>query len=255
MSISSRPSVPPSPACGLSAATARSGCATAKSRASAAAAIRPAATILSLLSAATASRSGRCTVTGTTRSSAQASIMATAAPPASSARNSVWPGWRNPAAWSVSFWIGLVTSAAARPAPTSVAPVRIAAITAGALAGSGRPAATGRGNAIGRTGSAWGNAGAASSGAAMGRSGTGQPSAAASRSSRAGSSSAKKGGSACARRCRQASRVSSPPIPAGSPMVSASGAVIRGYPRRRRGAGRADSGVPGHRAAPAPAGP
>jgi hypothetical protein len=97
ISISSRPSAPSSPACGLGAATARRGPGIAKSRTRPAAVIRPAATIVSRLSAATASRRAKWMVTGTTRRPGQTSIIAGVAPPASSARNSVWPACRKPA--------------------------------------------------------------------------------------------------------------------------------------------------------------
>ena len=64
-------------------------------------AMRAVATISSLDSCAIASRSERWMVTGTTASAGDHSIITGcgARPPsaASSARNSVWPGWRNPA--------------------------------------------------------------------------------------------------------------------------------------------------------------
>src|SRR5260221_81637 len=109
-SISSLPSAPLSPACGLSAATASRGADMPNSLVRLAAVISPASTMRSRDSARMASFSGRCTVTGTTRKPGQASIMIVRAP-ASSARHSVWPGWRKPASSKIDFWIRLVMTA------------------------------------------------------------------------------------------------------------------------------------------------
>ena len=73
---------------------------------------------------------------------------------------------------------------------------------------------------------------AASAAAAMGMIGQATPNRAASRRSRSGSSMAKKTGVAASRDAQALRRIS-PPIPAGSPMVTASGAcagVLRGVP-------------------------
>ena len=82
-------------------------------------AIRAVATIRSVDSSPSASRSERWMVTGTTASAGDHSIITGcgAWPPsaASSARNSVWPGWRKPARYSTLLAIGLVTTAPARP--------------------------------------------------------------------------------------------------------------------------------------------
>ncbi len=85
----------------------------------------------------------RWMVTGTTRSWGQASIIATSTPPASSARNSVWPGWRKPASCSVFFWIGLVTTPAIVPAWANRTARSMASMVAAALATSGRPGVDG----------------------------------------------------------------------------------------------------------------
>ncbi|GAA0596633.1 hypothetical protein GCM10009416_38680 [Craurococcus roseus] len=100
MARSSVPSVPPSPACGLSPATARRGAPIPKSRRNAAAVVLAASTIRAGVNRAMARASGSWTVTGTTRNCGQASSITGGTPgrPASSARYSVWPGWAKPAA-------------------------------------------------------------------------------------------------------------------------------------------------------------
>ena len=75
VSISSRPSVPLSPAWGLSAARARRGRATPKSSRSAWAVVRAVAAIASAVTPAAASRRDRWMVTSTVRRSAAASII------------------------------------------------------------------------------------------------------------------------------------------------------------------------------------
>ena len=89
---------------------------------------------------ATARRSARWIVTGTTRSSAQASIITGVArrrPARRDTRCGRDGGSRRDRA--LSLLIGLVTSAAARPPRTSATAASIAPITAGASAGSGWP--------------------------------------------------------------------------------------------------------------------
>src|SRR5579859_1021794 len=165
-------------------------------------------------------------VIGTTRRPGQVSIITGTEPgPASSARNSVWPGWRKPASIRTCFWIGLVTSAEAAPDETSRTPCSIAAMTAAALTASGRPGTTGPASGIGRTGRAEFHAASASRTSAIGLIGTDRRSNRASAPNRAGSSSRAKQGTPAARR-DQAANASSPPIPAGSPMVRTRGGMI-----------------------------
>ena len=223
MRLSSSPIAPCSPACGLSPATARRGCSMPNSDFSPAAAMRPTRTMPSGCRArATAWASDRWMVTGTTRSSGQASIMATSAPPASSARNSVWPGCLKPASCSVFFWMGLVTMPAISPAWASRGaldrldrrrrrwPDRAGPALAGAGASRAAPAAPSRRRRRLRPA------------CAILRTGTSRPSLPASAARRAGSSSAKNG-RALSPRASHALRLSSPPTPAGSPIVTASG--------------------------------
>ena len=166
-------------------------------------------------------------VTGTTRNSGQASIMATSTPPASSARYSVWPGWRKPASCRVFFWMGLVTMPATSPASASLAARSMASRVAGALTGSGWPARTGapqphRQHRQRRL---------------EGLAGLGRPVDLAHRNIRG---QACRRGRPAGRRRRgrrtadrrvgastSALRLSSPPMPAGSPIVTASGAADR----------------------------
>ena len=50
-------------------------------------------------------------LTGTTRIAGAANIITgVTSGPARAARNSVWPGYLNPASYSTLFWIGLVTT-------------------------------------------------------------------------------------------------------------------------------------------------
>ena len=119
----------------------------------------------------------------------------TAAPP-SSARNSVWPGCLNPAAYSVSFWIGLVTNrrGACRPAPVPP-PRAIASITAPAVGGVGlagrRPASR---SAAAAPATPCAKTRSAVSGVGASRSARSSRAASRARSSRSGSSIRKNGG-------------------------------------------------------------
>src|SRR5690606_24266107 len=185
--------------------------------------IRAACTIRSVVSVAIACCRETWMVTGTTRSRSDASIITGMTLPQSAARYSVCPGWRKPAAYSAALWIGLVTRAAASPPRHSAVPVSMARRTAGALAGSGCPGLGRVTSGTGRTGRAVPNTAAVSPGALIVSIRTDQPAVAARARSRSGSSSRKNGGSAALSRCSQASRAISPPIPAGSPMVTASG--------------------------------
>jgi hypothetical protein len=159
-----------------------------------------------------------CTVTGTTRSSSEASIITGGTPvPAISPRYSVWPGCLNPAAVSTDFWMGFVTTAPARPDFVSSTASAMAAMTAPALAGSGRPGTGTAGSLRCSTGSAWGKTAVASSDAAIAWIGTPK--------GRVASSIRKKAGPP-ARSADQAPAAISAPMPAGSPMVRARGCMM-----------------------------
>ena len=218
-SISSRPIAPCSPACGFSPATASRGAAMPKSRRNAASVARAVATMASVVTPSSARRSETWIVTGTTRSRSQASIM-TGVPPVSSPRNSVWPGWRKPAAYSTALLIGLVTTAPASPACTRRTARSMLSITAGALAGSGWPGRAMAGRSTASTGRAAPNTSATWSGRWITAIGT------SSAPTQNGSAKMAKAGPLPAS-ARQALAVISPPMPAGSPMVSSSGRVMR----------------------------
>jgi hypothetical protein len=192
--------------------------------------MRAVAVIASAVIAAGTRASGIWTVSGTTLRSSDTSSMTGAAPltpkcrSASAPRNSVWPGCAKPADMSTLFAMGLVTSARAAPRLTASTAASMAAMTAGALAESGVPATTGAAQATDQTGSRVSNsagAGARSDTASMP---TSRPSAAARAARTPGSPSTANGASACSRRASHAMSVMSGPIPAGSPMVTASGA-------------------------------
>ena len=168
MSMSSLPSEPSSPACGLRPEIASRGRARPKWAFRSATAIRAVVTISSLVSWASASRSERWMVTGTTASAGDHSIITGcgARPPlaASSARNSVWPGWRNPARYSTLLAIGLVTTAPALPRLTWSTAWRMEASAAVALVSSGCPGRAVAISPVATTGKAFANAAPASSG-------------------------------------------------------------------------------------------
>jgi hypothetical protein len=170
MSMSSRPSEPSSPACGLRPDIASRGRARPKCAFRSATAIRAVVTISSLESWASASRSERWMVTGTTASAGDHSIITGcgARPPsaASSARNSVWPGWRKPARYSTLLAIGLVTTAPALPRLTWSTAWRMEASAAVALVSSGCPGRAVAISPVATTGKAFANAAPASSGTA-----------------------------------------------------------------------------------------
>ena len=109
-------------------------------------------------------------VTGTTASAGDHSIITGcgARPPlaASSARNSVWPGWRNPARYSTLLAIGLVTTAPALPRLTWSTAWRMEASAAVALVSSGCPGRAVAISPVATTGKAFANAAPASSGTA-----------------------------------------------------------------------------------------
>src|SRR3546814_2989160 len=100
--------------------------------------------------------------------------------------------------------------------------------TMGWWAVSAGPGRAGAASGTGSTGRAVAKLEAVSAGLAICRSGTCQPKRAAIASSRAGSSSRKNGGRCSRSRRSQACRAISPPMPAGSPMVRASGAGATG---------------------------
>ena len=170
MSMSSLPSEPSSPACGLRPEIASRGRARPKCAFRSATAIRAVVTISSLESWASASRSERWMVTGTTASAGDHSIITGcgARPPlaASSARNSVWPGWRKPARYSTLLAIGLVTTAPALPRLTWSTAWRMEASAAVALVSSGCPGRAVAISPVATTGNAFANAAPASSGTA-----------------------------------------------------------------------------------------
>jgi hypothetical protein len=122
------------------------------------------------------------------------------------------------------FAMGLVTMAAARPARIRAAAVSIAASVDDALRGSGRPGTTETGTSLpdDRTGRAVSNSAAASSGAHS-RSATASPSAPAACLAAAASPTSAKGESPAGRRASHAFKVSSGPMPAGSPWVRSRG--------------------------------
>ena len=201
MRLSSSPIAPCSPACGLSAATASRGRAMPNRDLSPAAVMRPARTMTSGVSACTASASDRWMVTGTTRSSGQASIMATSRPaaparpgtrcgrdggsphPAGSSSGSGW--WRS--------------RRSRRPAP-AWSRARSPRASAAALTGSGWPALAGAFRRTAQHRQRGREDGAPlRRAAAISRTGTARPSLPASAASRAGSSIAKNGrAAACA---------------------------------------------------------
>ena len=246
VSISSRPTVPLSPACGFRPATARRGEARPKSSRSADAVTRPAATIASTVSAAGTAESGICTVTGTTRSIGPASIITGTPPPARSLSHIVCPVWPMPASSSVVLASGFVTTAAAAPDRASDTARSTERTIAGACAGSGRPGTTAAARRSGSTGSARGKTDAASAIESTARTSTPKPGRAASPARWSGSAMTAKG---CPpRSAAQAESVISGPIPAGSPIVSARGASLMcGGRYRRGGEGRASSVARGGR--------
>ena len=113
--------------------------------------------------------------------------------------------------------MGFVTTPLARPALASATASSIAAMTAGALAGSSRPGMAGFGRGRCSTGSASAKAALACSGASIRR--IGAP------DSRSASSMRKKTGPVPRSACHALTAIS-PPTPAGSPMVTASGAWL-----------------------------
>ncbi len=227
-----------------------------KSRASACAVACPAATMAAADSPAIACARLTCTLTGTTRKDGPASIMtARASPPASAARNSVWPGNGKPAPRRTFLWIGLVTTAAASPACVRRTASSIALMTEGAVAACGRPGTGICGSGRCSTGKPRANAAIAAAGSVMRTSGTPRSSAAASTARCPASAMIKKGGTPSSSRLSHALSVISAPIPAGSPMLRASGSgrmlvVTGGFRSARRASSRAAAGATRQPAAP-----
>ena len=246
VSISSRPMVPCSPACGLRPATARRGCAMPKSRASAAAAMRPAATMRSVRQRAQRlaqrlvdrhrhhAQSGAHQHHRDRRAAQLGEIFGVAGmrkaggverlfldrigdqSPPRALPGLVWhlgesirspqPHWRSQACRRRRDAPNAATRLAA-PGGISARPFRAS------------PPRSARSIRVAR------------------------------RAVRAGPDrrSEKMAGRHRSRRASQARKAISPPMPAGSPMVSASAAVIREYPRRRCAADRANSAAPERR--------
>ncbi len=220
---SSSPSAPCSPACGLRPAMARRGFGRPKSRARAAAVMRAVTTMASVSSVSMARRRETCTVTGTTRSSGLASIMTGGLVAwVSSARNSVWPGWAKPASYSAALLMGLVTMPPTSPRRARAAARRMEARMAGALAGSMRPGTGGAARRTGRTGRASANTAGACAGVRhfADRHRQAEPGGQGRQAVRVVQGHEDR---SRVRRASQAARRISPPMPAGSPMVTARG--------------------------------
>ncbi|OMI34204.1 hypothetical protein SPAR_37568 [Streptomyces sparsogenes DSM 40356] len=111
---SSSPNRPPSPACGLTPATAIRGEVMPRARSSSWASSTMPRTRSAVISVSALAR-GRWVVTRTVRSSSLASIMAWRGAPVSAARVEVWSGWAMPAACQASLWIGAVTMPSSLP--------------------------------------------------------------------------------------------------------------------------------------------
>ena len=137
--------MPPSPAWGLTAATAIRGAGVPMCFR------KKASVILTVFSMSAGERSSRARLKETwivaraTRRRSPASIITTSAPPHRWARNSVWPGKGTPAARSPSFVTGQVTIASAFPARTSRAADRMYSAIATEPGRDGRPKGTSSG--------------------------------------------------------------------------------------------------------------
>src|SRR5262245_48964343 len=123
--------------------------------------------------------------------------------------------------------MGLVTTARAAPASASTTARSIDRVMSGAAARSGRPATISPGPRIGSTGSESGKCLGPWSISVSIASGISSPSARARTASTAGSPIRTKGGICSRRRAAKAPSAISGPIPAGSPIVSASGRSTR----------------------------
>jgi hypothetical protein len=156
-------------------------------------------------------------VTGTTRRASQASIITTRPTPARSARNSVWPGKAKPAPSSSAFlWIGKVVRAEAAPDWTNATPRAMAEITDLAFSGRGVAGRAGPSKAWAKTGNPERAASGASSGVSI--SDMAVP------WGRCAGSPIQKNGSVSPKACQHFT-ASSGPIPAGSPQLTAIGAI------------------------------
>src|SRR5690606_12685378 len=137
------------------------------------------------------------------------------------AMNSVWPGKPKSAVCSTALAIGSVTSAEAAPSRTAATPWAIAAIVACALTGSGSPGVSSIASGVCRTASAP-SANVKSAALDATRSaGLAAPMRVQARSKASGSPTKKNGGAPS--RAAQTRAASSRPIPAGSPIETASG--------------------------------
>ena len=223
--ISSPPMAPPSPACGLSPATAMRGSARPKSSISARWVIRSVASSSSRVSAPGTWASGTWTVTGTTRSAGAASIITGSGAPDRCARYSVWPGKAKPApSFSARLLIGLVQSASARPSRANATPRAMISTTAGALAGSGRPGGGRAGQGVVQHRQAVRHRGRRR----LGRIDRPDRQAAAGRRAPPRARGRRSGRTPCrSRSAAQAFSAISPPMPAGSPSVRATGFIAR----------------------------
>src|SRR5262245_14410040 len=123
--------------------------------------------------------------------------------------------------------MGLVTTPRAAPASASATARSIDLVMRGAAERSGRPATISPGPRIGSTGSESGKRLGPSPISESTASGTSSPSSRARAASTAGSPIRTKGGTCSRRRAAKAPSAISGPIPAGSPMVSASGRSTR----------------------------
>ncbi|PAV92557.1 hypothetical protein WR25_08378 [Diploscapter pachys] len=205
MSISSRPIVPLSPACGLTPAKARRGAAMPKSRRRAVAVVRAFVTSRSTDSSDGTAASGTCAVSGTTRSDGPASIItaSSAATPQRSATNSTGPVTKAFAAPRCASAIAHSSALSAARAPEIVA-----------VPGTTSPAGS-----TAKTGSARSNttgASAMSSITSIGPSHT--------RATAPASPTIAKGGRLRSVRTTQLLAIISGPTPAGSPIAIASAA-------------------------------
>ena len=144
-SISSRPRWPDSPACGLRPATRIRGRAMPKRRRRSASRMRTTETTSERVIAAGTAESGMCVVASATRMPPPASSITTCGVPVRSARYSVWPVKAIPASLMTLFWTGAVTIAWNSPLRQPSRARSRRPSTWRALRGSRRPAVTGCG--------------------------------------------------------------------------------------------------------------
>ena len=224
---SSVPNRPPSPACGLRPQTAMRGVAMPKSVCNAAATIRARRSISGCDSRPDTSDSAQCTVSGTARRLGPASIITacSASIPQTSARNSVCPGCSKPTADNCALATGAVTTPAALPSSTQRVASASECSASAAPCSSGRPTVAVT-SSWPRTGNARPNTSRACAGSSIGSTANARPRPVAAAASTFAPPTTKKGARPSSKRRAQLSTMISGPIPAGSPIDTARGAML-----------------------------